>query len=173
MVIHHLTVPIIFLDTGVCQNMMNTSMSTVSSEANLCSHLLKPGKWKNGPPCDDEKKHCKRCQWGHCVEMSAAFTCKLNQVCSGHIPGVWANPERQRRTQNTAEKQQMKVLVWGQNTVVSNNPWNCLKDQFFLIFWGETWYNSCHEQYGCKTASLHTFVHYKRFGTCKDLKPYF
>lgn len=36
-----------------------------------------------------------------------ALTCYLNQVCSGHIPGVGAKPESQRWTQDTVKKEKV------------------------------------------------------------------
>lgn len=40
-----------------------------------------------------------------------ALTCYLNQVCSGHIPGVGAKSESQRWTQDTVEKKCLRLLA--------------------------------------------------------------
>lgn len=38
------------------------------------------------------------------VGVREALTCYLNQVCGGHVLGVGAEPESQRRTQDTVKK---------------------------------------------------------------------
>ena len=82
MVICHRTVLIIFLGTGVCLNMMNTSVSTVSGETNPCSHLLMPRQWQSGLVCKNEMNRNEGCQQDHSVKV-------IKGNCSLLLPATW------------------------------------------------------------------------------------
>lgn len=53
---------IIFFGTGVCLYKMSSSLSTVSGETNLCSHLPKHRRWQSGLDAEDQMNPNEGCQ---------------------------------------------------------------------------------------------------------------
>ncbi len=83
MVICHCTLLIIFSGTGVCLNKMNTSLSTVSGETNLCSHLQKHRRWQSGLASENEMNRNEGCQQDHCVRGD------MRTNMDGVLPATW------------------------------------------------------------------------------------